>query len=378
MEIGPRAPRWTPYFALGLLALLLATNGTLVGATSNSSTVSSGCNALSTMRQGEALRSSLNDTAATNLATSSESFSSDTDGLNPAIDSIFINWSYGSSCVVTLDTVNVVFDLLASAPAKQLVVTENPSMTTIIGTQLRNTQTSASANMTSGNWDGYEFYGASTQRSQDIIQAYSEWTVPTPSQSGSCGTCTFLVWDSLTPYAGGMNSTYCSSGCIDQTGSESEVSCVAGSCIESYELWYEFLGVSAFSACLTVSAGNTVSADVSYSSGTYYSSVSDVTTSTGCSTQSTTGMPGGTPYYAEFIGEAVGVLANFGSVTLTEVQVCPSSTCYNAYHYYNLGYYNIYNMYHPPYSNVILGAVTGSSNQYASQFTETYHSAYGT
>ncbi|HKW03790.1 MAG TPA: hypothetical protein VJN71_00700 [Nitrososphaerales archaeon] len=131
----------------------------------------------------------------------------------------------------------------------------------------------------------------------------------------------------------------------------------------------------------TVNPDDLVAGQASYSGGTYYLSLSDITSGTGCGTK-TGSVPGGNPYYAEFIGERLDAesftaLATFNNVNFSEDEVCVPS-CYGAYHYYAQGWYFLDNVANQGYKNINVGSVSGSSAPGTSTFEETWLTSSGT
>lgn len=376
---------------LALLLILVFGSGQVGGveAFQPSTPNSSYCNITNISNQSASLLSSLNANKAASLAIASPQFSHFSEGFNSQFNSAFITWSYGATCEVKVDAVGAVFDLVQGGfITNQILALENPAITIVNQMELRNITMLAGGTVNSINWAGYEFYGAATERTQHILQDYAEWNVPTissyPVNWYDCSrACSFSPWVGLSPYQGGYNAVNCPKGCIAQTGTESQSTCTSPRlCQLSYYAWYAFLP-SSLVDCLSVSQNDLVAGDVSYSGGTYYLTLTDITSNTGCGTKSGN-IPGGTPYYAEMIGERLylsgsfSTLANFGSSTFSEAQVCPSSTCYGAHYYYQQGWYYIDNMYNSGTKNINVGAVTGSSVPDTSPFTETWLSSQGT
>lgn len=373
-------PRSVALVVLLTFVMLLSQVGLVTAA--GDTPVSSTCNVTSIQNQSNQLVSQVNQSSAISLATLSPSFVNDTAGYNVTYNSFFVDWSYDSTCRVASKNVDVVFDLTqTTGSAKQLVAVENPSISSVEAIIARSVGFRAGTNVTSLNWDGYVFYGASTQRTQHIIEAYAEWDMPTASQpyKNACSSaCDYFVWVGLSPYQGGSNATYCPKGCIAQTGSGSEVVCLP-TCSTSYLIWYQFLPHNFVDCNVTVGAGDSIASTSSYSSGTYYLSTTDSTNMNGCGTSTGT-IPGGTPYYAQMIGERVTApslttLAKFSTTTLYDLSICPSNTCYSGYHYYQLGYYYINNMINSGHHNILLSPVSSSGG---SEFTETWETSQGT
>ncbi len=93
---------------------------------------------------------------------------------------------------------------------------------------------------------------------------------------------------------------------IAQTGFDAQVQCSLLCGYTDYPVWYEFYSPSSSGAtnCFEASAGDTIRADVSYSSGTYYTSIYDDTSSKSCTSSQSMSM--GAPVYAQWIVENPG------------------------------------------------------------------------
>lgn len=156
----------------------------------------------------------------------------------------------------------------------------------------------------SSNWAGYAVTGSSfTDVKGTWVQPAATCTGPLPSYAA--------FWVGLGGFAGG-------SGGLEQTGTESD--CADGQAV--YNVWYELLPDSSVSVPVTVSPGDTISAEVSVDGATVTLTITDVTTDQTFTTQQTPSLIDTSS--AEWIAEAPSrcfgdrclplALANFGTV----------------------------------------------------------------
>ncbi|MDG6990460.1 MAG: hypothetical protein JRM99_03440 [Nitrososphaerota archaeon] len=330
-------------------------------------------------QQSDALAQSINQTKAESLATSSTQFGQATSGSLVQFNSVYVSATYGENCVLNANSVGVVYDLtLPNGTARQLTLVEDPLVTTVIRTILADQLPKAGTAVDSGNWAGYEFYIGPSQRANlmNSIGGYFNVTQVTGSWTNcTLNGCYWSGWDGLSPYAGGGNKTYCPSGCIAQTGFLAGVTCANHSCTSAYESWYEFLPGAVVNCNWNPSpaVGDRLFGSVTYSSGTYTVSLDNKNNSQTCSASSNT-VPGGTPYYVEYMGEdnsasGVGYLPTFGRTTFDTLDACGPSHCYNGYNYYSNGWYIqddcCVSTTTPPYSNVVAGTISSSTWGYS-------------
>lgn len=149
------------------------------------------------------------------------------------------------------------------------------------------------------NWSGY----AVTGTAGSVTNALGSWTVPSVTCTSTSSYAAFWVGiDGFT------------SSTVEQTGTMSQ--CQRGS--PSYYAWYEFYpGPLTTITSIPVSPGNSISAGVSYSGGTFTVTITDVTTGKTFSTSQRVGSAQRSS--AEWIAEApssgstILPLANFGT-----------------------------------------------------------------
>ena len=155
----------------------------------------------------------------------------------------------------------------------------------------------------SENWSGYAVTGSS------FTEAKGSWTVPTVNCSLTPGTYSSF-WVGLDGY---------SSSTVEQTGTDSDCN---GS-RPSYYAWYEFYpNPSELIRNLTISPGDQMSAEVSYSGGEFTITITDETT--GQSHTKISRVSGAARSSAEWIAEApcctrgggILPLSDFGTVSL--------------------------------------------------------------
>ena len=370
--------RSAPFILIALIAL------STVGGASAASVGSTQCSEASITQQSDALAQSVNQASAESVATTSLQFSAAATDSVVLFNSVNVSGSYGDSCLVVATSVNVVYDVtLQNGTTKQLTVVESPLATAVEQVVLSNVLPVAGTTVPSSNWAGYEFYIGPSQNTNllNSIGGYFNIT----KVSGSWVNCTlngcyWSGWAGLSPdLGGGTNSTNCTSGCIAQTGFLSTVTCSNHTCSSSYEGWYEFLPARVVSCnwSPSPSSGDRLFGDVMYSSGTYTVSLDDKTSSQTCSSSSSS-VPGGSPYYVEYMGEdnsvsGVGYLPTFGRTTFDTLDACGPSHCYNGYNYYSNGWYIkdecCVSTTTPPYSNVLVGSLSSSTWGYSDVYS---------
>ena len=173
---------------------------------------------------------------------------------------------------------------------------------------------SASSNST--NWSGY----AVTGTSGSVSDAKGSWIVPTIQ--GSCpGTNQYSsFWVGID----GFNS-----GTVEQTGTDSD--CQNG--VPTYYAWFEFFPHPSFLISgLTISPGDHISAEASFSGRSFVVTITD--TSTGHSFSTSSKVRGAQRSSAEWIAEApsssggILPLANFGTVSYGSDNTGVGTTCY--------------------------------------------------
>jgi YHS domain-containing protein len=330
-------------------------------------------------QQMHSLASTLNNAKAISLANSQNEFKSEIQGYTYAFNSIFNTWSFDSNCNVTWQAVNVVYTLSnASGYVKTVVVTMDPELTKMVSVSEQIGKHYGS----SPNWSGYEFQGNSGA-TNPVYEAYNSWSEPTVSvpYTGGCvtpQTCDVAIWAGLADAAGASN------GNLAQDGTDAQVTCAHSICNNQYFAWYEFLPNNAVTCTgVTVSHGDSISADVVNTSkpgSSYNISVVDSTSSTSCSVTGYTYSAMTTPEYGDFIAERATLgsgyetLAKFNTPTPS-----PGGTIYysGATQFittpYGNGWYIQDTMVNSGNTNINLGAVTPSST-----FTETWSTSSGT
>lgn len=122
---------------------------------------------------------------------------------------------------------------------------------------------------TSGNWAGYAVAGATFS---DVKGSWVQPAVTCPTRQSSYSS----LWVGLGGYAS-------SSQGLEQTGTESD--CAGGRAV--YSAWYELIPAGPVAVPLTISAGDTIDAEVSVSGSTVTLSLTDATTGQTYSTQAT-------------------------------------------------------------------------------------------
>jgi peptidase A4-like protein len=158
------------------------------------------------------------------------------------------------------------------------------------------------------NWGGYAVSAAVGS----VTFVYGSWKVPTVGGP----VCASTAWHASVAFVGidGFNS-----GTVEQTGTASQ--CYEGAV--QYYAWYEFYpAASVIISSVTVSPGNVIQANVTFSGGFFTTGIKDVTT--GHSFKSApTAVTGAQESSAEWITESpagqIGVLElpNFGTVSFT-------------------------------------------------------------
>ncbi len=122
---------------------------------------------------------------------------------------------------------------------------------------------------TSTNWSGYAATGAA------FTDVKGTWVQPTVSCT-SVGSTYSAFWVGLGGYSG-------NDGGLEQIGTESD--CANGR--PAYTVWYELLPAASIPITMDVSAGDTISAEVSVSAAVVTLTVTDVTTAATFTTQAT-------------------------------------------------------------------------------------------
>lgn len=166
---------------------------------------------------------------------------------------------------------------------------------------------------TSTNWSGYAV-SASTGAVTDVK---GSWIVPAV-QAGTPQGSYSSFWVGIDGY---------SSTTVEQIGTDSDMTSSGA----SYYVWYEFYPHPAFKVPITVSPGDAISAEVSYSGKSFTVTISDVTTGKIWSKSSKVSQAQMSS--AEWIAEApysggILPLADFGTVDFGHQYTGVSPTCY--------------------------------------------------
>jgi hypothetical protein len=158
---------------------------------------------------------------------------------------------------------------------------------------------------TSTNWSGYAALATTTgKKAQTVTDVKGSWTVPAVS---GVGTTYSAFWIGIDGY---------SSNTVEQIGTDSNV--INGAA--QYSAWYEIYPKYPVTIPITISAGDKITAEVSYASRAFTLTITDTTTAKTFTT--TQKCPQAALSSAEWIAEApwssgVLPLANFGTVTFT-------------------------------------------------------------
>lgn len=184
-----------------------------------------------------------------------------------------------------------------------------------VGPMIRHQAFNCPTNSCSTNWSGYAVTGAKGS----VTYAAGSWIVP--AISGTCSSTAQYssFWVGIDGY---------SSNTVEQTGTDSD--CQGGS--PTYYAWYEFYPHPSYLVTgMTVSPGDTMSAEVAYAGGVFTVTINDLTTGASFSTSSR--MNSAQRSSAEWIAEApssggVLPLANFGTAYFGSEYTGVSSTNY--------------------------------------------------
>ena len=342
----------------------------------------SGCSP-AVARSAEAEAATYNQADAASLAESSYQFTQATGAYMVSYDSVFDGWSFNSDCLVTLKSVNIVFQLRnASGFEGYEVVTENPQLTQVVDMAFQPRIPPQTLSYSS-NWSGYEFMGNADGTSK-VFEAIADWSIPivnqSPPYSGACESvgCIISAWPGIVHCPGGVASTYCSPGGIAQGGSVTELDCYSGGCATPYAyLWYEFYPQEqspVICGSVHASPGDSVQAYVlnqgwnGGSTSLWNIQVYDAKSNQACSVTGHS-FNIGAPLLAEFIAERPGgALPRFNSFGIAG-DVYYGGSVKGIYTPYSNSWFNEYAMEacgSPP-PNISLSVVNS-----ANTFTETY------
>ena len=297
-----------------------------------------------------------------------------------------------SSCSIAWVAAYFVFDYHSpNGSLEQIVVTENPGMTTVDNVSLRQAVYMMYAqpfqsSYTSGTWSGYEFYAYNSGVQTQVYRATGEWTEPSVSSPGSNAClfthCDVSNWEGLANAVGGGN------GYLVQAGSDSGLYCTIV-CSYYYYLWYEFYP-NPSNSCLNVSPGDDIAVNVQNeavnggSSNNYDIYLSDDTTGQLCSPiigHNFSQM--GLPYYAEYItsrpniGGSFAKLPQFGSFTNNNANIYYAGNEHSIYVPYQNLWYNSYTMNNGCGNNINNGPVQAQDSIHG-EFTVSWATSCGT
>jgi hypothetical protein len=141
--------------------------------------------------------------------------------------------------LMSVQTESVVLTSPQSSGGSQLLITEDPGLTTVLNVSL---EPRFSQSAQGGYWDGYENHQATSK--QLMEPTFAAWYVPSitgpnligPSDcSGGDGYCVMTIWSGLT------NSPRAEGGGLAQAGTSLILSCSGTSCTKTYKNWFEFL-----------------------------------------------------------------------------------------------------------------------------------------
>ena len=167
----------------------------------------------------------------------------------------------------------------------------------------------------STNWSGYAVTGSAGS----VSDVKGSWVVP--AIQGTCPSTNQYAsfWVGIDGY---------SSNTVEQTGTDSD--CQNGKA--AYYAWYEFYPKASFTiTSFTIKSGDTISAEVIYSSGKFTVTIKDTTTGKSFSTSAK--VNNAKRSSAEWIAEApysggILPLADFGTVSFGSDNTGVASTCY--------------------------------------------------
>ena len=160
-------------------------------------------------------------------------------------------------------------------------------------------------NSSSTNWAGYDIHGGKGK----VSDVQGDWIVP--KVVGTCPAMTEAASFWIGIDGDGSNT-------VEQIGTDTD--CSGGS--PSYYAWYEFYPAASIPISMTVTPGDHMHGEVSYSTTTAKFTVTIQDLTAGTSFSHTKGLNNAKRYSAEWIAEApssggILPLTNFGSVTFT-------------------------------------------------------------
>jgi hypothetical protein len=210
------------------------------------------------------------------------------------------------------------------------------------------------------NWGGY----ALNSTAGTVTFVHGNWKVP--SVHGTL--CSSTAWHASSTWVGidGV-----SSGTVEQTGTASD--CYEG--VLYYFAWYEFYPAGSVQITkLTIHPGDTISANVTYSSGKFIAGIKDVTTGVSFKTAATA-VSGAQESSAEWIAESpsgqIGVLelANFYKVTFNQASATISGTRGTIGHFSSIAY-SINAIDYPAGSpiKVVVSALSSTGNAFTASW----------
>ncbi len=175
----------------------------------------------------------------------------------------------------------------------------------------------------SENWSGYAVTGSS------FTKVTGSWTVPAVNCSVTPGTRSTNAYAAFWVGIDGY-----SSSTVEQIGTDSDCAYTKDGSVASYYAWYEFYPAASRDIDLTISPGDQMSAEVSYSGSEFTATINDVTT--GKSYTRTATVRGAARSSAEWIAESPCCtrgqqflpLSDFGTVSFGEDHTGVGSTNY--------------------------------------------------
>jgi hypothetical protein len=278
-------------------------------------------------------------------------------------------WTFDrTTCTVTLHGLAVNFDVALSNGTKEIVVIDVNPINSTINTAF--IQPWASASLSVGSGTAYSGYGvcSSSSCNQELLGTDTYFDQPEvfqpsgtymgqtePNCHETSAVCVAVFWTGLaTCDYTGLPWSGCSGTGLAQTGTEGEVTYLAGNVNYVYHPFYEYLGLVGFTTCSnTPSVGDIMEAVVENqylvlgtTGSNWYTFVADNTANWACDSGATADSY--SPIYSEYILERPQngssnlasdqhTLPVFGTTTFTEAQLYQSSWN-SAYNDYNSGY----------------------------------------
>lgn len=226
-------------------------------------------------------------------------------GTTLSFNSVYYDWNMSqSSCSVALESVNVAYDLTTPGGTGQLVVSENPFASQVVGVVEQAPSLTSAPHQPEALWTG-EIFSLATQMTNPLVLAY--WEVPYENYpSWGCTYVGAFVCE-LSPWAGLTATTTGGSPNegIAQAGTDTFIDCPIPNfdCSRIFIGWYEFFPADPIS-CLSVSPGNEVYSVDAYDDGQYYLLLYNLNTGQSCGAHESMTM--GSPNWAWVVSENPG------------------------------------------------------------------------